>query len=249
MREPSCNRGATGLLGLLQHSLDLRSAPLAAPRGPDPSIVETSRDMTKRRRAGGLQFGNDWCQVGGPALGAPGAGGAPVLPSGLRIPEVLRIAQLHPVRLGGGKRLLSAITDQASLELRHSRHLLQHEPAGRPLDLGQVAEAHLDTCLEQPGQERHRAGQARDIRHHQRGSHHPAPSQGLSQLWPLRQPAALDLHDLADQLPVTAIEEASDGRLLRLQAEAGAALLVGGDAVIGDEAAVHGACFTLLKER
>ena len=51
--------------------------------------------------------------------------------------------------------------------------------------------------------------------------------------------AALDLHHLGHELPVPAMEVGADGFLLCLEAETGAPLLLGRDAVIGDELALR----------
>jgi hypothetical protein len=49
-----------------------------------------------------------------------------------------KITQLLATTLGGSKRCLGAIRNKAGLEFGHESHLLQHEAAGRALDLRQI---------------------------------------------------------------------------------------------------------------
>jgi len=60
---------------------------------------------------------------------------------------------------------------------------------------------------------------------------------GTRQLGTVRLFAALDLDELADQVPGTTVGQIHHGLLLGLQAKPAAALPVGADAIVGDEAA------------
>ena len=51
--------------------------------------------------------------------------------------------------------------------------------------------------------------------------------------------AGLDLGELADDLEPFILGKASDGLLLRFKAKAGAALLLGGDTVVGNQDFMH----------
>lgn len=48
---------------------------------------------------------------------------------------------------GGGQGRLGAGGDQPGLQLGDGDHLVEHEPAGGPLDLRQVGEPHVDPAL------------------------------------------------------------------------------------------------------
>jgi hypothetical protein len=62
-----------------------------------------------------------------------------------------------------------------------------------------------------------------------------AGGERLRQLGPRLAPAALDLGVLAYQLPCPAVQPVAHRLALGLQAEARAPLLIGADAIIGDE--------------
>jgi hypothetical protein len=62
-------------------------------------------------------------------------------------------------------------------------------------------------------------------------------SQRSFELRALRASAALDLGELADELPGTAVEPSLHRLPLRLEPQAALALLIGRDAMVGDEPA------------
>ncbi|GEO19283.1 hypothetical protein MAE02_69790 [Microvirga aerophila] len=66
-----------------------------------------------------------------------------------------------------------------------------------------------------------------------------AQAQCLGQLGTIVLLAALDFHHLCHELPAPAVEVRADGFLLRLEAETGAPLLLGRDAVLGNKLALR----------
>ena len=94
----------------------------------------------------------------------------------------------------------------------------------------------LDAGLLQAEQEVGAACQAIELGDQQHGAAEPALGERQTELRPVAAPAALDLLEGCSDQAAAAGGMAGDGRSLGVEAEAGVALLVGGDAVVGDEA-------------
>ena len=77
-----------------------------------------------------------------------------------------RTAQLFAIRLSSSQRLLGPISNHAGLKFGNGSHLLEHEPASRPLDLRQISETHINVRLQQLRKEGNGPGQAIHLAHH-----------------------------------------------------------------------------------
>jgi hypothetical protein len=81
----------------------------------------------------------------------------------------------------GGDRCLGAIRDKGGLEFSYESHLLQHEAAGRALDLRQIRKANVHVDVEQHREKSDRAGEPVDLRHDNRDLAHASSRQSLRQ--------------------------------------------------------------------
>ncbi len=106
---------------------------------------------------------------------------------------------------------------------------------GEPVHGRHVGRDELDAAFHQPGDEVDVAGQTVELGDDQHGAPRPAVGQRRCELGAVPLAAAFHLDVLADDAAARRGGMADDGRALRLKAQAGAALLVGTDAQVGDE--------------
>src|SRR4051812_32538117 len=104
--------------------------------------------------------------------------------------------ELLPALLGGPERILGAGRDEPRFQLRDRSHLLENEPPGWPLDLRQVAEAHVYAALQDALQEPLRASQPVHLGDDQGDAMHPRHVERPVQLWSVIPAPALDLGEL-----------------------------------------------------
>ena len=130
----------------------------------------------------------------------------------------------------------------------NGRHDVQHEAIG----FGHVGRHELDPAFHQAGNECDRPGQAVELGDHQAGLVLPAQGECGGELGSVVLPAALHLHELAQEPP--SIDVGGDSGPLRFEAEAALPLPVCGNAKVGDdrERLVHGqvlCCVTDVSDR
>ena len=122
-------------------------------------------------------------------------------------------AELDAPALRGGQCVLGALGNSLRFMLGHHRHDSHRQPVG----VRHVGGDEVDTRLLQAEQEMRVARQAIEL-----GDNKPRPVQAahresFRQCWPIGALAALDLGELADDLPVAAIEILRNRSLLRFQ--------------------------------
>src|ERR1700680_2868339 len=93
------------------------------------------------------------------------------------------------------------------------------------------------------------AREAVELRDNQRCLPHPAFGERPCEFWAVGTLAAFDLDEFRDRLRTEAVEVGCDGGALCLNSEAGAALPVGRDAEIRNEAVAHYLALDLYYER
>ena len=142
-------------------------------------------------------------------------------------------SQPDAARLGRRQRGLGAGGDHLALVLGDGGQDVQGQLVGG----GHVDRDELDAALHQVGDEGDVARQAVELGDHQHGPLPPAQLERRGELGPVGALAALHLGELGDQL--AGADEAGDGGPLRIEPEAGLALPVGRNAVVGDKA-LHG---------
>ena len=154
-------------------------------------------------------------------------------PYPMLVPDAVAPVAAEPgaAGLGCSERRLGSLADHLALVLGHGRQDVQGQPVGgRHVDCDK-----LDAALHQAGDERDVAGQPVELGDHQDGALPAAQLQRSAQLRPVGAPAALDLDQLGDQL-ATALDIAGHRSALGLEPQAALTLLLGRDAMVGDEA-------------
>ena len=146
-----------------------------------------------------------------------------------------RAAELDTPRLGCRKAGFGSVADHAAFLLRHRGINVDHEGVGAR----HVAGHEINLALHQAADEMDVARKSVQLRNDKLCLVLPASLQGLFKLRAIRPLAALDLGKLAHQLPTATVQIILDRLPLSGHAVAVHALMVGGNAVICDEFAVH----------
>ena len=163
--------------------------------------------------------------------------GLPKRPRLLAAPprHLLRIGALpsqnNPARLGRFERVFSSPGDFVALMLGKNGHELRHSFVG----VGIVGRHELDAALDQIGDKSQVARQPIQLGDQQNRLFPPAQFERRLQLGPLAVLAGLDLAKAADDLAASAPGIILHGGDLGFQPQTGAPLLIGRDAVVGDE--------------
>ena len=152
-----------------------------------------------------------------------------------RLARVRAVAEPGALGLASGEGGAGALADQPALLLGQRRIEVQHEGIGIDAELGDD-EGH--PLRHEPGDEGDVAGEAIELGDDDRALGYARGSKRCGELWPaierIRAFAALDLDELLEEGDALGFGKAGDGGSLGFDAEAGAALPLGGDAVIGD---------------
>jgi hypothetical protein len=114
-------------------------------------------------------------------------------------------AKLHAAPLRRLQRGLCPGADHAGFQFGNRDDLLEEEAAGRTFDLWQVRETDIDPGFEQSRQQADRSREPVDLAHDRKATMEARSGERFVQLRPIGALAALDLGELADDLPVSAV--------------------------------------------
>ena len=182
-------------------------------RRADAALVQGLRDLIERGGTGSADLSQDGLKIGPTRRCLPAADLAADLPwlvtesgeiASLAPPlDVLGpdASQRHATGLGGGKGILRVAGDHAALLIRDHRH----DAHRQPVCVRHVGRHKIHPRLLQPEEEVRVTGEPIQFRDHEGGAMHAAEAQRLRELWAVSVLAALDLHDLGDELPVATL--------------------------------------------
>ena len=208
----------------------LRRGPFAAAASrPHAARSERPGDATEAADATRLDLLDDGPDVSRERIGGRATGGKGT-PTSFR---QARPAELLAPRLGCGEGGLGTLADGLALMLGDSGQNVDGELVGmRVIDRDK-----LDAAIHQRGDEGEVAGQPVELGNDELGLVLAAGEQRLGQLRAIRTLAALNLGVLGDEPPRAAVQVGLDGLPLRLKAEAGGPLLIGGNTIVCNELA------------
>ncbi len=173
--------------------------------------------------------------VGRPHLSASGLHGVGSARLRRRTCGQVGVAEPDAARLGRGERGFRAGGDHARFFLGNRGEDVDGQSVhGRP-----IGGDELDAALHQPGHEVDIAGQAVELGDDQDGAMDTRGGQRRGELRPILPAPALHFDELGRDRAKSAGDMDRDGGTLRLQTRAAATLLVGADAVVGNEVGGH----------